>query len=133
MTPPPPPRGVKWSNWHRIQDLFIRPIRSASSSVPAGRPGRVVLRVRDVYSTHMWVCGCTSSVRLVYIYLESYFYGLSLSLSLMSVFFPVVFLLVLSTLQSSATAPSPFSWKPTDRGEFSSPSLFVSITGGPNY
>lgn len=30
--------GVKWSNRHRIQDLFIRPVRSAaSSSVPAER------------------------------------------------------------------------------------------------
>lgn len=41
---PPLPRGVKWSNWHRKQDLFIRPIRSTSSSVPAGRPA--VLRAR---------------------------------------------------------------------------------------
>lgn len=68
MTPwPPPSRGVKWSNWHRIQDLFIRPIRSASSSVPAGRPGRAVLRVCDVYNIY-YVCVsvCSSRARLVY-------------------------------------------------------------------
>lgn len=129
MTPPPPPRGVKWSNWHRIQDLFIRPIRSASSSVPAGRPGRVVLRVCDVYSTHVRVCGCTSSVRLVYIYLESYFYGLSLSLSLMSVFFLSCFCWFYPHCSRLQLSPLPITCKPTDRGEFSSPSLFVSNWG----
>lgn len=131
--PPPPPRGVKWSNWHRIQDLFIRPIRSALSSVPAGRPGRAVLRVCHVYNIYVYVCVCVGIHRArdsyiyICIYSETYFYGLSLSLT-SSVFSCRVFVGFIHAAVVCKYCRPPSRRSP-DHGEFffSSLSLYVFV------
>ena len=121
MTPwPPPPRGVKWSNWHRIQDLFIRPIRSASSSVPAGQPGRAVLWVCHVYNVYICVmCVWVYIARATRIYILRNLLLWTFAVVDVVGFFPVVFLLVLSILQSSANTVVPLREKQRTTVNFS--------------